>query len=322
MTAMDALFPDLTPQTHRPHRLHGPERVWPETNCYVDLWIEILNALGLPPEAMLGFTLGQDFEGDQFTFFKPSPEDLETLFGVRVQELAIFDRVESHVLEQLARGRLCLLEVDSFHLPDTSGVSYGVEHGKTTIAVNRLDLEGRRLEYFHNGGYFVLGDDDFTGLFDPVSPDRPFLPYTEFVKLEVQRLAARDLRARAWALFKRNLLRRPTSNPVRAFQRVVEVRAAALLDRPFDAFHKFAFNTYRQLGANFELLGDHLVWLEGGDGPSALACRALAEGAKTAQFQLARGLSRRRIEGLASGLDPLAEAYDQLFDALVYRKAA
>ena len=29
-----------------PHRLHGPDRMWPETNCYVDLWIELLHALG------------------------------------------------------------------------------------------------------------------------------------------------------------------------------------------------------------------------------------------------------------------------------------
>ena len=53
-------------------------RIWPETNCYVDLWIEVLAAAGFTPEAMLGFTLTQDFEGDQFTFFKVPLEDLES----------------------------------------------------------------------------------------------------------------------------------------------------------------------------------------------------------------------------------------------------
>ena len=63
------------------HPLHDADREWPETNCYVDLWIELLHARGLEPEAMLGFTLRQDFEGDQFTFFKPPLADLEALYG-------------------------------------------------------------------------------------------------------------------------------------------------------------------------------------------------------------------------------------------------
>ena len=91
---MTAVFPSLRPDGYRPHALHSSERIWPETNCYVDLWIEVLNAMRLPPEAMLGFTLTQDFEGDQFTFFKVPLEDLESLYGIRVTELAIFDRVE------------------------------------------------------------------------------------------------------------------------------------------------------------------------------------------------------------------------------------
>ena len=98
--------------------------MWPETNCYIDLWIEVLAARGLPPEAMFGFTLTQDFEGDQFTFFKVPLEDLEALYGIRSTELAIYDRVETHVAEQLRRGRLCLVEMDSFYMPDTHGVGY------------------------------------------------------------------------------------------------------------------------------------------------------------------------------------------------------
>ncbi len=78
---MPMVFPGLDPETYSVHALHSQERMWPETNCYVDLWIEVLNALGLAPEAMLGFTLTQDFEGDQFTFFKVPLEDLEALYG-------------------------------------------------------------------------------------------------------------------------------------------------------------------------------------------------------------------------------------------------
>ncbi len=110
---MPMVFPGLDPETYSVHALHSQERMWPETNCYVDLWIEVLNALGLAPEAMLGFTLTQDFEGDQFTFFKVPLEDLEALYGVVATELAIFDTVENHVEMQIERGRLCLVEMDS-----------------------------------------------------------------------------------------------------------------------------------------------------------------------------------------------------------------
>ena len=57
------------------HSLHRSDRCWTETNCYVDVWIEVLHALGLDPTAAGAFTLSTDFEGDQWTFFKFPPED-------------------------------------------------------------------------------------------------------------------------------------------------------------------------------------------------------------------------------------------------------
>ena len=56
-----------------------------------------------------------------------------------MQEVALYDTLEAHVVEQTRRGRLMVFEVDGFHLPDTRGVSYRLEHTKTTIAVNRID---------------------------------------------------------------------------------------------------------------------------------------------------------------------------------------
>ena len=47
------------------HPLHAPERIWPETNCYADLWIELLHAQGMDPHAMLPFVFALDFEGDE-----------------------------------------------------------------------------------------------------------------------------------------------------------------------------------------------------------------------------------------------------------------
>lgn len=315
---MAAVFAGLDPETYRPHALHDAERMWPETNCYVDLWIEVLNAFGTSPEAMLSFSLTQDFEGDQFTFFKVPLEDLETLYGIRATELAIFDTVESHVATQIARGRLCLVEMDSFYMPDTRGVAYRQEHGKTTVAINRLDLEAKQLDYFHNAGFFRLEGEDFDGLFhlNDGPEDLPFLPYTEFAKFPETRPDEAHLRREAKRLLAFHFARRPSENPVTAFAKVFPKQVEAVADRPFGFFHKYAFNTLRQLGANFELAGSHLDWLglEGGD-----AARKISETAKSVQFQLARAVTRRKFDPLATALDPAIEAWDTLMADLATR---
>src|SRR5471030_2363906 len=94
----------LDPAAWKPQALHAGERTWVETNCYIDVWAELLPALGHPAEAALAFTVRQDFEGDHFTFFKFPLEDLERLFGLSVQELAIYDSVRS---EERRVGKEC-----------------------------------------------------------------------------------------------------------------------------------------------------------------------------------------------------------------------
>ncbi len=312
---MTAVLPALDPASYRPHSLHSAERIWPETNCYVDLWIEVLSAQGLSPEAILGFTLTQDFEGDQFTFFKVPLEDLETLYGIRVTELAIFDRPERHVLEQIGRGRLTLLELDSYFLPDTRGVTYRQEHGKTTVAVNRLDLEKRELDYFHNGGFFHLSGDDFDGLFQMnAAPEAlPLLPYTEFAKFPAAYPGVRDMREAAWKLLRHHFARRPEQNPIRAFAEVFPAQVELLAERDFSFFHKYAFNTLRQVGANFELLASHLDWLNSkGFAQAEKHALRIAEVAKSTQFLLARAVTRKKFEPLVTALDPAIEAWDLL----------
>ena len=315
-----AVLPHLDPADYRPHPLHAADRIWPETNCSVDLWIELLSSLGLPPEPALAFTVGLDFEGDQFTFFKIPPEDLQALYGIRLQELAIYDAPDAHAAEQVARGRPVLMELDSFHLPDTRGVSYRTEHGKTTVGINRIDREARRLDYFHNGGYYTLAFDDYTALFQMGNrlPEVPFLPYTEFVKLP-DRPVAVDRVAAALDGLRRHLATRPEANPVRAFKDRIAEQVAGLYERPA-FFHKYAFNTCRQLGANFELLGSMLKWLQdqGVDVSAGLVDEAasLAAGAKAVQFQMARAVARRRADSLPDLLDPMAETWDHLTDGM------
>jgi hypothetical protein len=317
------VFSGLAPDSYRPHALHNPERMWPETNCYVDLWIEALHAFGTVPEAMLGFTLTQDFEGDQFTFFKVPLEDLESLYGIRCTELAVYDRIETHVDEQIRRGRLCLVEMDSYYMPDTRGVSYRTEHGKTTIAINRLDVMGRSIDYFHNAGFFRLEGEDFDGLFRMTDgpEDLPFLPYTEFARFPAVCPDQAHLRAEAGRLLARHFARRSRENPVAAFAGRFPEQVRAIAERPFDFFHKYAFNTLRQLGANFELAASHLDWIapDGALSDAAAHARRIAEVAKSTQFQLARAVSRRKFEPLAGVLDPAAEAWDGLMRGLSAR---
>ncbi len=316
---MAAVFPGLDPAGYKPHALHASERMWPETNCYVDLWIEVLASLGLAPQAMLGFTLTQDFEGDQFTFFKVPLEDLEALYGIRCTELAIFDTVEAHVGEQIARGRLCLVEMDSFFMPDTRGVGYRQEHGKTTVAINRLDPASRSMDYFHNGGFFHVEGDDFDGLFrrGAWQEELPFLPYTEFAKFPEKGRGERSTREVATALIRHHFARRPSVNPIAAFAEVFPKQVEAIAERPFGFFHKYAFNTLRQVGANFELLASHLEWLlPDTTEPERRQALKISETAKSVQFQLARAVARRKFEPLAGALVPAAEAWDSLMEGL------
>ena len=315
---MAAVFPTLDPAHYAPHALHDSARDWPETNCYVDLWIEILNASGRIPEAALSFTVEQDFEGDHFTFFKFPPEDLAELYGLHVQELAVYDRLESHLVEQAGRGRLTLVEVDAFHLPDTRGVSYGLEHSKTTIGVNMIDPSARKLHYFHNAGFFALEGADYEAIFAPAGD--VLFPYAEFVKERGASLAPAALRSRAVEILARRLALAPRRNPVRAFADSIEHDAERVRSRGEAFFHKYAFNTLRQLGANFELLASHLHWLErqgeGGFEAAIEGCARISGGAKTFQFQLARATARNRIAGLAQALDGVCDAHDAVMTHL------
>ena len=317
---MATCFAALDPSAYRANALHEPTRLWPETNCYVDLWIEILHSLGHDPRGALAFTVLQDFEGDQFTFFKFPSEDLRVLYGLQTQELAIYDSVERHALEQLQRGRLVLVEVDSYYLPDTRGTSYRTQHGKTTIGINLLDPTARRLHYFHNAGYFELQEDDYDGVFRE-TPANHF-PYAEFVKIG-QRADRESTLAVSLRLLRTHLRHRPTGNPLRHYRESFAAHGATLGERPLEYFHIYAFNVLRQLGANFELLSSYLGWLES-QGESSLEgpCQASAElaaQAKTLQFQLARAVSRRRFDAIDTGLQSMEPLYDAAIGALAVR---
>jgi hypothetical protein len=321
----------LNAADYHPHPLHFTERTWTETNCYVDLWVELLHALGLDPLAAAAFTLSTDFEGDQWTFFKFPIEDLRTLFGIEVNELNVWRPVLDHALEQLELGRLMIMDVDAWFLPDTHGVSYRTIHNKTALVPNSIDRQDRRLGYFHNAGYYELQGDDFDGLFrlGPYEDETVLPPYAESVRLDRMHSDRGELVEGAVALTRAHLARRPLDDPMARFQLRMEHDLTWLEGQDTEVFHLYAFGTCRQCGAAAELAASFVDWLAAND-PSlgasgaedlvvvAESFRSVATAAKALQFALARA-SRGRHVDLKGSFDELGGAYRTAMEGLVAR---
>jgi hypothetical protein len=290
---------------------------WPITNCYIDAWMLILAAWELDPLAGLGVTVAQDYEGDQFTFFKYLPDDLETLYGVVVGELSIWHSVEVQLAAQVRMGRLVLVEVDGYYLPDTRATSYRTQHTKTTIGIDAMDLAAGRLSYFHNVGHYELAGEDYAGVFrrlpgqDAVDDVLP--PYVEFVRRRRPPLRDAALTDAAVRLLRRHLRRRPAENPIRCYRADFQQQMDWLMAHP-DRFHDYAFGVFRQLGANFQLLAAHLGWLGrrgiDGLGDARVAAEAISANAKAMQFKVARIASRRRFDPCNALFDALEADYE------------
>ena len=259
--------------------LHAEGCIWVEKNCYVDIWIELIHALGMEPRAVMPFTLAADFLGDQWVFFKPQHDDLYELYGIDVQELTVWKPLLEHAQEHLGAGRLISTESDAFWLPDTVGTDYRAKHTKSTIVLNDLDIGNRRLGYFHNAGYHQLEGTDFDRTFRVGEPfDPAFMPlYAEIVSVD-RRIArpAEDLRAMSRDLVAKYLARRPSNNPIERFRRRFELELPALQERGLDHYHAWAFACTRQLGAGFELAALNLRWIAEDDSRSTLVIAAEA----------------------------------------------
>ena len=297
----------LDPATYERHAIHGDGRIWGETNCYVDIWIELLHALGHEPVAALPFTFAIDFEGDQWTFFKFPLPDLYDLYGIDVQELVIWRPLIRHIEEQIERCRPVLVELDSFYLPDTAGTAYRSAHVKSTVAVTEIDAEAGTLGYFHGQGFFHLEGRDFVDVLHVDDDDPTRLPpFVEFAKVRHpdRRISVVQV---SLALLKRHLGLLPRDNPFVSFRTRLADDFATLIRQDLALFHQYSFATLRQCGACYELSATYLRWLaergEHGLEHQIRAFESLSEGAKRLQFQLARAIARRtRLD-----LTPLTE---------------
>jgi Domain of unknown function (DUF1839) len=305
------------------HALHQGERPWPETNCFVDLWIEVLHAFGHDPLAALGCTLDLDFEGDQFTFFKQTYADLSLLHGADVQELNVWRPLHLHLEEFLRRRRLVLTEADAHWLPDTAGTDYRSQHTKTTIAIQAIDVPGERLGYFHNAGYHELQGADFRSLFGlDAPPDPSRLPlYCEFLRLESLRQLPRErLLPLALECTRGHFRRRPRENPVARFASTFPEAVARLGPDALGTYHQYAFATVRQLGSAADLGAHHLRWLQpavrSSLAPAAAALEAVSLGGKSLILKGARAVSTGKRADFGPLLDEMSSGWGSAMELL------
>ena len=322
---MNAPLTGLSPSTYQRHPVHSEDREWAETNCYVDLWIELLHALRLDPVAAMAFTLGMDFEGEQWSFFKFPLEDLRALWGFDVAELNIWLPLERHVEEQLGQGRTLIVELDSWFLPDTAGSAYHAEHVKTSVAAAYIDVQARRLGYFHGPGYFELEGDDFDGVLRRGTSLDPMVlpPYVEVVKLEqLARPSPESLLRTAVELTRTHVARRPRVNPVSRFRERFTRDLRWLTEEQPQLFHQYAFATLRQLGPCAELAATYLRWLaergEAGLDGSVASWKTIATTAKVMQLKLARAAAGRTVD-FDPMLDTLERSWTDAMTPLVAR---
>jgi hypothetical protein len=307
----------LDPATYRPHEVHAGGRTYGETNCYTDILVELLHARGFEPLAAMGFLVRMDFEGDQWTFFKPPPGDLELLFGVDIHEMQPYRPLPVQLTEQLERGRTMIVELDGWFLPDTAGTSYRSEHVKTSVAVEAIDAEAERLHYFHNAGLYALEGEDFREVFR-VAHDaggEVLPPYTELVRFDgaQHEVVEEAVRPVALGLLRHHLSHRPADNPFTRFGARLADDLPGLLEGELAGYHAYAFATVRMVGSAFELAASHVDWLLGPEGGAAVEPMSrIVDGSKVLSFKLAR----RRAFDAEPAVAALAEAWDEAMAAL------
>ncbi len=314
---------NLDPLTYQRHALHAEDRQWIEKNCYFDVWIELIHALDCDPYAIIPAVCALDFEGDQWTFYKPPLNELHELYGIEVNEMTAWRPMLEHAQEHLGAGKLISVEADAWWLPDVAGTDYRRNHVKSTIVLVDVDADARRLGYFHNASYYSLEGEDFDRTFQLTEVDPAFLPFfAELVRVDrLARRAPEALAAIARGLLARHLARRPRDNPIERFAVRFQRELPELQARGLEHYHAWAFATLRQLGSAAELMALHLRWqAAGGVGtsadagawaPAVSAYEAISTGAKSFILKAARAVNSGRPFETTAIFDEWARAWEQ-----------
>ena len=318
------ILPELTPENFQPHVLHSDKYAWLEKNCYIDLYIEIVHALNLEPLAMMPFTVACDFAGDQWTFFKPQISEIRDLYGIDIQEMSHWRTLLEHAIEHTGNDRIIGVEVDSFWLPDTVATDYRMHHGKTTIAIIKLDVNNEQLHYFHNAGFYKLSGEDSRQIFRKgiVTPKNYLPPYAELIHLDgVIRHSPKKLVEMSYGLLQKHVGLRPKDNPVQRYAIKFAEDLPGIQERGLDYYHLWAFNNTRQLGAAFELAGANLQWLTQAGAadftPAINSFNNISADNKALILKVARAVKKKRPLDLSEFFDQMANEWEQGMQYLV-----
>ncbi len=319
---------NLDPLSYQRHALHAEDCQWVEKNCYFDVWIELIHALGCDPYAVIPVVSALDFEGDQWTFFKPPLNELRELYGIEVNEMTAWRPMLEHAQEHLAAGKMIAVEADAWWLPDVAGTDYRQNHVKSTIILVDVDPEARRLGYFHNASYYSLDGEDFDRTFQLSGVDPAFLPFfAELVKVDrLLRRPPEELAAISRGLLRRHLARRPHDNPIERFAARFQRDLPELQARGLEHYHAWAFANLRQLGSAAELMALYLRWQAArGNGiatdagvlaPAVSAYETISAGAKSFILKAARAVNSGRPFETAAIFDDWAGAWQQAMSTL------
>ena len=257
-----------------------------------------------------------DFEGDQWTFFKPPPEDLELLFGIDIHEMQPYrplplqarraDRQRPHA------DRRARLLVPARHrgdqLPQRARQELGRDRGDRPRGASGCATSTAPACTSSPARTTAASSASAASSSTDVLP-----PYTELVRFDAgPALRGDELRDAAPARCCADTSpRRPASNPFLRFghaARATTCRACWRATSP--TYHAYAFATVRMVGAAFEVAASHVDWLLGrGRGQSAATrCARIVEGCKALSLQ-ARPPARVRPERRRSS--ELAAAWDE-----------
>ena len=320
----------MTPESFRPHRLHSDEPTWSNTNCYSDVWIELLWLLGLDPVPAMACALSAQFCGDQWEFVKPDPADLHKLYGIRFGEYPLWRPIAEHWSTQTSAGNLLLVEVDAFHLPDTAGTSYRSTHEKTSIVPLAVELEAKKLTYLHNSGLYQLDGADFEAVFgSTVQTGTVPFPYVDLINLTgMQRLERKALAKVAEDVLAGQLQRVAAApqQPMAELADYLRTQLPVLRGQGLSYFHRLAFATTRQAGLSAMLAAELCRWLAAARQEqhrpqyalltAAEDFSACSANAKQLQFKLARVAAGRSTE-TESALTALPQSWDRAMSQLL-----
>ena len=313
---------ELDASTYQQHTFHRCERDWLESNCYIDVYVELLSALGVDVNACLSFTLSSGFEGDQWTFFKPVIGDMKALYGIDINELTLWKPLVEHVVEQVGLGRIVVPEVDSFFLPDTAATDYKQNHVKTTVAIPRIDFDKKILGYFHNASYHELTGEDFDGVFR-LGVDGPadyLPPYCEFIKVDhLVNRPRNELQAMALEMA-RDQMKYVPANPMKAYSERLDRDLEWLITQDQQRYHDYVFAGLRQCGANFEFASYFCDWLQQETeldlATSVDSFKQVSATAKMLILKLARISRSKKIRDISPQVQEMGEAWQQAIDHL------